>query len=522
MDNIFDNVVADEMLKELDFTDETERIEDMDEEDDTDNDIIDFGSMSVDPVDIDSNIEGNDTDFDEDIDYADGAVIDSDELLGDDEEEQDSTDGADFISDSGNIVVQESRDEKEIGFELTYVSIDKIAITNRIRKIESVDGLVKSIKSTGLLKPLVVAPTVTEGVFVLLDGYRRIQACARAGLTRIPCIVNNRVSTPEIPILEAMYNHSKSYTIKEQVDYIEYLEKQKGIMNPMMIEYLLQMDSGDYTKLKDILMDNDDDIVSKLYNGQYTIAMAFKKLEQRRKKESNAEKENKKAAVVYGNEEETGASQIEGTGDEADGVALSDEQIKGLAFNVNELEDTVEDMSITEMIDSDNSLKGFEPHKQSVDEREYIDPIIKKTVMARDNTTCRCCKRGGQQYVDILDFHHIIPVFLGGSDTPENGIMLCVACHRLVHLYSTGDLYVDPALLNNSYDSLDEEQRSRYDNEEIFEDEKRRFKTIIYLGSKIRQGIAQRGLNKEQYKKEHPNTGIGRRKPGVKAQQQIS
>ena len=142
--------------------------------------------------------------------------------------------------------------------------------------------------------------------------------------------------------------------------------------------------------------------------------------------------------------------------------------------------------------------------------------------MARDNTTCRCCKRGGQQYVDILDFHHIIPVFLGGSDTPENGIMLCVACHRLVHLYSTGDLYVDPALLNNSYDSLDEEQRSRYDNEEIFEDEKRRFKTIIYLGSKIRQGIAQKGLNKEQYKKEHPNTGIGRRKPGVKAQQQIS
>ena len=359
MDNIFDNVVTDEMLKELDFTDETERIEDMDEEYDTDDDIIDFGNMPVDPVDIDSNIEGNDTDFDEDIDYADGAVIDNDELLGDDEEEQDSTDGADFISDSGNIVVQESRDEKEIGFELTYVSIDKIAITNRIRKIESVDGLVKSIKSTGLLKPLVVAPTVTEGVFVLLDGYRRIQACARAGLTRIPCIVNNRVSTPEIPILEAMYNHSKSYTIKEQVDYIEYLEKQKGIMNPMMIEYLLQMDSGDYTKLKDILMDNDDDIVSKLYSGQYTIAMAFKKLEQRRKKESNAEKENKKAAVVYGNEEETGASQIEGTGDEADGVALSDEQIKGLAFNVNELEDTVEDMSITEMIDSDNSLKGF-------------------------------------------------------------------------------------------------------------------------------------------------------------------
>lgn len=487
--------------------------------DTSDFDNIDFDSDNE-IIDSDTDIEINDGDNREESDpskYIDGAIVDEDELLSDDDE---YSDGSDFISDSGAIVVQESRDEKEIGFELRYVGIDKIAITNRIRKMESVEGLVQSIKSTGLLKPLVVAPTATDGLYVLLDGYRRIQACARAGLTRVPCIINNKVSTPEIPILEAMYNHAKLYTIKEQIDYIEYLEKQKGIMNPMMIEYLLQMDSGDYTKLKDILMDNDEDIVTKLFNGQYTIATAFKKLEQRRKKESNAEKENKKAAKVYGNEEETGADQIEGSGDSADGVALSDEQIQKLAFNVNELEDNVEDISLSEIIDSDNNLEGFEPHKQNVGEREYIDPIIRKTVMARDNATCRCCKRGGQQYVDILDFHHIIPVFLGGSDTPENGIMLCVACHRLVHLYSTGDLHIDSALLNNDYDELDDEQRERYENRQIFEDEQRRFKTIIYLGSKIRQGIAQKGMNREQFKKEHPNTGIGRRKPGVHAQQE--
>lgn len=453
-------------------------------------------------------------------DYLDGSIV-SDVDLMEEDEEQNITRESDFISDSGNIVVQDTSDDKENGFDLIYLDIEKIAITSRIRKMESVEGLVQSIQSTGLLKPLVVAPTATEGLYVLLDGYRRIQACARAGKSKVPCIINNRVNTPEIPILEAMYNHSKDYSIKEQVDYIDYLEKQKGIMNPAMIEYLLQMNSGDYTKLKDILNDNDDDIVTKLYDGAYDIATAFRKLEQRRKKETLEEKENKKAARVYNDEEASGADQIEGSGEEADGE-LTEEQIASITVNLESLDEDMEDTSINELIEEDKDLKGFKPHKQKVGEREYIDPIIKKTVMTRDNSTCRCCKRGGEQYVDILDFHHILPVYLGGADTPENGVMLCVACHRLVHLYSTDDLHIDKALLNSNYNDLTDEQKTRYENEEIFEDEKNRFKRIIKLGSAIRKGIVAKGLNKEQYKKEHSNTGIGRRKPGVNAEQELT
>lgn len=453
-------------------------------------------------------------------DYLDGSIV-SDVDLMEEDEEQNITRESDFISDSGNIVVQDTSDDKENGFDLIYLDIEKIAITSRIRKMESVEGLVQSIQSTGLLKPLVVAPTATEGLYVLLDGYRRIQACARAGKSKVPCIINNRVNTPEIPILEAMYNHSKDYSIKEQVDYIDYLEKQKGIMNPAMIEYLLQMNSGDYTKLKDILNDNDDDIVTKLYDGAYDIATAFRKLEQRRKKETLEEKENKKAARVYDDEEASGANQIEGSGEEADGE-LTEEQIASITVNLESLDEDMEDTSINELIEEDKDLKGFKPHKQKVGEREYIDPIIKKTVMTRDNSTCRCCKRGGEQYVDILDFHHILPVYLGGADTPENGVMLCVACHRLVHLYSTDDLHIDKALLNSNYNDLTDEQKTRYENEEIFEDEKNRFKRIIKLGSAIRKGIVAKGLNKEQYKKEHSNTGIGRRKPGVNAEQELT
>lgn len=139
--------------------------------------------------------------------------------------------------------------------------------------------------------------------------------------------------------------------------------------------------------------------------------------------------------------------------------------------------------------------------------------------MARDNFTCRCCNRGGEQYVDILDAHHVVPVFLGGVDSLDNTVMLCVACHRLVHLYSTGDLNIDPALSKDNYEELTEDQQKRYENKEIFEDEKRRFKKIIVFGSRIRHGIADKGMNRENYKKEHPNTGIGRRKPGAKTPQ---
>lgn len=484
-----------------------------------DEDIEDGELIDSDDLDFDLDDEDIENDYDNTADYMDGSIVDDINLH--EEDDEPISDGeSDFISESGNIVVQDANDDRENGFSLTYIDIEKIAITQRIRKMQSVEGLVQSIQSTGLLKPIVVAPTATEGLYVLLDGYRRLQACARAGKIKVPCVVNNRVNTPEIPILEAMYNHSQNYSIKEQVDYISYLETQKGIMNPAMIEYLLQMNSGDYTKLKDILNDNDDDIVTKLYDGVYDIATAFRKLEQRRKKETLEEKENKKAARVYDDEEESGADQIQGSGEEADGDALTQEQIDALAINAENLDDDIDESSINEMVEEDKNIEGFKPHKQKAGEREYVDPIIKKTVMARDKSTCQCCKRGGEQYVDILDYHHILPVFLGGADTPENGIMLCVACHRLVHLYSTDDVHIDSALLTGSYDELTDKQKEHYENEQIFEDEKKRFKRIIKLGSTIRKGIVAKGMNKEQYKKEHSNNSIGRRKPGVSAEQE--
>lgn len=492
------------------------------------------------PVEADSNgfkEEGIDSIKYESIDADhDGAILDKDSLMS---ESFDTVDkDADFISDTGEIVVMDNKESTD-NFVLQYIDIKNIAIVKRIRKnTTNVEDLVQSIKSTGLLEPLVVAPTATEGFYVLLAGFRRIMACARAGKRMIPCIVNTKVSIPEIPVLEALYNHSKSYTIREIVDYIDYLEKQKGIMSASMIEYLLQLNSGDYTKLKDILNDNDEDIVSKLFDGIYTIDMAFKKLEQRRKKESAEEKENKKAAKVYEDTEESGADKIAGSGEESEeDAALTDEEIASLAISVDDLSN-VDDVSLDDMVEESNSMEGFEPHRQNPNEREIIDPAIRKAVMSRDNNTCQCCLRGGPDYVDILDLHHIVEVYLGGVDSVENSITLCLNCHKQVHSFAFNQLHIPKSKttdeLNIEIDSFiskidlknkEEGKDPLTDREKddirqhriaIYEEEQSKYKRIVKLGNVIRKGLQQKHIKLEQAKKEHPIDKIGRQKPGQK------
>lgn len=437
------------------------------------------------------------------------AIIESDALLGNDGELELVAKDADFLSDTGEIVLMDPAQSSEDNFKLIYIDIENIAIVKRIRIGNNVADLVQSIKSTGLLKPIDVAPTNAEGVYVLLDGFRRVVACARCGKRRIPCVVNMKVNVPEIPIIEAMYNHCKPYTVKEMISYIEYLEKEKGIMSASMIEYLLQMNSGDYTKLKDVLNDGDEDIVSKLLNGQYTIEMAFKKLEQRRKKESTEEKEIKKAEKVYGDEEASGASHIAESGEIAeDGPGLTDDELKELAIGADSLDEGLEDSSLDDMVEEGKKMDGFEPHKQKPGEREFIDPAIKKAVLARDNFTCAACKCGGESFVSAIDFHHILPVFLGGPDSADNGLTLCLTCHHLVHEYATGDLVIPKEKPEEELDKLSNDERVIYKNEQM------RFKRIVKLGTVIREGMAKLNISREKYKKEHPNASVGRIKPG--------
>ncbi len=486
----------DDLIVEDSFEDEDTLQDDTEEQDDID---LEEDMFEDEPVIDMFEEEESDTDEDPNANLADDYGVEAD--LGDigvsedEEEDYETVDvDTDFINPNGDFVVMDNSNPKD-NFKLLYIDIQNIAVVTRIRKNKNVEGLRKSILSTGLLEPIVVAPTATDGIYVLLNGYRRILACAKVGIKQIPCIVNTKVNTPEIPILEALYNHSTQYTVKEMVDYIDYLEKEKRILSPSMIEYLLQMDNGDYTKLKDILNDNDDDIVSKMFGGQLTIAQAFKKLEQRRKNESKEEKELKKTEKVYQDSKESGVEQIEGAGETSDGVGLTDEEIASLAISASDLESGLDDKSLEEMVDEGNNIEGFQPHKQTPGEREILDPALSKAVKERDGNMCQCCKEGGMEYIDCNDVHHIQEVYLGGTDAIENLILVCVKCHRLIHLYGRGELHMRP------FDQMDEREREK-------------FKRIVRLGMVIRKGLALKGMKREELKKHDKLSTIGRVKPG--------
>lgn len=407
----------------------------------------------------------------------------------------DSTNSA-FINDNGQIQVME-RSDRENTFEFRYIEIDKIAVSpNRIRKSLGVEGLVMSVQNNGLVEPVVVAPTQTDGIYVLVAGYRRIIACYKAGIRKVPCVVNNKIRTLEIPIIEAIYNHTKPYTMREMIDYIDYLEKEKGIASPSMIEHLLMMDNGDYAKLKDILDDNDPDIVEKLLDGQMTIAQAFKALEQRRKKQSKEEKDLQKAAKVYGDAQESGADNISDSGEQGnESVALTDDEVKNIVDGLGSLDD-VDDVDGEELREEGDATEGYAPHRQDPHERERLDPKLRKAVLARDENTCQICKViSGQEYTEVLDVHHIVEVYLGGNDDISNLLTACTCCHKLVHLWGRGELHVRKF-------------------EDMEEDEAKKFKRILKLGNVIRQGMAERGMKREELRKVDAAETIGRRLKG--------
>lgn len=420
--------------------------------------------------------------------------MDSDELMSAPKRTRMSVDDMYVNSDIG---VKSKLIEKTAldAFDFAYIPIANIAITEgRARKTYNIDKLVMSIQNEGLLEPIVVAPTRTEGRFILVAGLRRLLACAKNGMKEIPACINNNISATDITIVEPISNHAKKYTIQEMVSYIEFLKKEKGIESSTLIEHLLDMESGDYNKLMDIIEDDDEKIVGELYGGQLTIQGAYRELEKKRKKTSKDELETARADKVYSNLEEYNVSEIRDSGETTSGNELSDEEIKEIVGSFDNMD--LEDVDGEDLRKEGDNVAGFKPHRQDPNDRERLDPKLRKAVLARDNNTCKICEQiSGQEYTEVLDVHHIVEVYLGGNDDIDNLITACTCCHKLVHLWGRGDLHVRPF-------------------EEMDEAEAKKFKRVIKLGNIIRKGMADRGMKREQLKKMDNAETIGRRLKG--------
>ncbi|MGB9778048.1 MAG: ParB/RepB/Spo0J family partition protein [Candidatus Bathyarchaeales archaeon] len=63
------------------------------------------------------------------------------------------------------------------------------ALAIRFETEENLEELTETVKSNGVLEPLIVRPTAIEGKFEVVCGLRRLKAAEKVGLDAVPCII---------------------------------------------------------------------------------------------------------------------------------------------------------------------------------------------------------------------------------------------------------------------------------------------------------------------------------------------
>lgn len=399
------------------------------------------------------------------------STVETDVTL-EDSEIEDAGFGGDFgVGNSEEGLNSALQIKSDIAIKLETVEIDDL-ITSNFKKIGRKDtliGLSGVIGEWGVTTPIHVLKLEEDGFYMILDGLRRVFGALRSGKKDIPAMVwdfeDKQEGKEKANLLSLMINRSQKFTAKEMWEQLQVLEEVNGA-SPGLIEFLLQMHAGEAMKLKDVMLSDVEysEIREDLMMGVTTIDAAYKKLCAERRKENRLAKED---SLV-----------LEGIG--ADPNEVSDEQ----HLSVDDVKDLLD---LTNLDVGDSSLEDLdrtseargEYNVQEVGDRKPIDPKIKQATMIRDGFKCRCCGIGGHEgWMGVLVYHHLIPVFLGGEDSENNGLTLCANCHLTLHLYSFGKVSV----------RLDE----------LGEEEQKVFRNIFKFGNVIIEGMKRTKMNKDE------------------------
>ena len=103
---------------------------------------------------------------------------------------------------------------------LTILQSDILPNPNQPRKrfdYDELEGLAQSIRTNGILQPLIVRP-LENGKYELVAGERRLRAARLTGLTKVPCIVSE-ISETESAIFAVLENLQR-----QDLDYFEEAE----------------------------------------------------------------------------------------------------------------------------------------------------------------------------------------------------------------------------------------------------------------------------------------------------------
>lgn len=336
--------------------------------------------------------------------------------------------------------------QDEFTIDTGVVSFDDLIIPDSVKKgrKESHLGLSTSVAEMGILQPIHVM--ITEGYsdyveengyaegyegykYVLLDGFRRVYAGYKNGLTRANAVIwdfKDKDKGADFALtLTRILNKNQKNTWAEIWYLYQTLELQSAL-TPGTLEYLLQLNPGDAMKLKDIMSCDYPEIKETLLSNKKTLDQVYSMLQKERREENQTEKEDR-----------TGVSDMDVAEDIVDkpkaDAKLSNDEIKQILEMEDEFDGDLSDDDFDELMGS-----NIDDYGQKVGERHPLDPELRAAVLQRDGYKCVISGRGeglpANIALSILNVHHKIPVHCGGKDTMDNLITVELSAHTLIHV----------------------------------------------------------------------------------------
>lgn len=366
---------------------------------------VEYGDSEQEAVEIDSEYD-TDESYDEfpteqvsDV----ASDIDREELKRKAEELKVEMESPDVISSVGFSMLNNEGDYIEPrvkgGISLKMLNIETdIQRTRRVRiSPQDIFSLQEQIRKFGQLQPIHVVKFGDR--YLLLDGYRRLQACVNIGQTEVLAYVDETIPSEMVKYFEPMVNGVAPYTFTEKIEYGKFFKETQPNVGYDIIEGILGLRTGEFLKglYIDTMKPEFQETYQQVEKAKLTIEQGFKKIEKEIEKQ---EKENS--------------------------GALDD-------LNSGALDDKLRNTD--ELAEMQLNIK-----QQELGDRKILDPVLRRSVESRDGGFCQCCGygKGEPDFMGVFKVHHIVAVQYGGKDTQSNLILLCNNCHALVHDYETG------------------------------------------------------------------------------------
>lgn len=335
-------------------------------------------------------------------------------------------------------------DKGDFNIEDGVVEFNDILIPEPIKqnRKDTYMGLSTSVAELGILNPIHVmvsegyADWVEEGSeglfegikYILLDGFRRIWAGYKNGLTRSKALIwdfKDKDKGVDLAVTLSLVLNKKQKHSWSEIWYMYKILESESAMTPGTLEYLLQLEPGDSMKLKDIMLSGYSEIIDDLLSDKKSIQQAYSALQKARKEEDQLLKEDNQGIAKM--------EQADGLIEKAGDSVLSNDEVNEILEMSGGFDGNLSDEDFDELMGN-----NLEDERQSSGDRHPLDPALRAAVLQRDGYCCQISGVGkglpANIALAILNVHHKIPVHCGGTDTMDNLITVSLDAHTLIHV----------------------------------------------------------------------------------------